>query len=121
MIFKPELIEKVLTGEKTVTRRPARTRYCSYRRGNTYAIQSGRGKKGIGYIRIVGTQRERLFLGNPAYCESEAEPEGYESWSDFRRDWTKLYGKFDPELPVWRIRFVLVDPMQVTIGGADGP
>jgi hypothetical protein len=113
MIFKPQLIDKVLAGEKTVTRRPARTRYCSYRRGQTYAIQSSRGKKGIGYIRIIGTQRERLLLENPAYCESEAEAEGQTSWREFRQAWTELYGEFDPDLDVWRIRFVLVDPPSV--------
>jgi hypothetical protein len=107
MVFKQKLIEKILAGEKTVTRRPANGRACYYRPGRTYAIQTARGKKGIGYVRIIGVQQQSLMPPNPRYLASEAAAEGFESWYEFAQHWAELHGGFDPQLEVWRIRFQL--------------
>ena len=48
MIFKPELVEKILVGEKTETRRKANPDGSQrYKPGRTYAVQPGRTEKGV--------------------------------------------------------------------------
>ncbi|HEY5901534.1 MAG TPA: ASCH domain-containing protein [Anaerolineales bacterium] len=86
MNFKPELIEKILRGEKTQTRRLVGERdFClpglhlaeiksvviedgyrdnrhriKWQVGQTYAICPGRGKQAVGRIQITAIRRERL-------------------------------------------------------------
>lgn len=77
MIFKDELCQAVLDGNKTQTRRLVRVeeRYISngaipatvyawhkikWQVGRTYAIQPGRGKKAVGRFRLTEIRQERL-------------------------------------------------------------
>ena len=83
MIFKSELCDKVLSGEKTQTRRLKRENEyftrgsfgqpdCVSRRsettldirkwvvGRTYAVQPGRGKKAVGRIKLLVIREESL-------------------------------------------------------------
>lgn len=104
MIFHPDLAEKVLSGEKTVTRRPIRTR--SYEVGKTYAVQLGRGKPEIGRIRILGAWEETLdeIVGTP----NDAAKEGFSTVWDFFQRWEQIYGRVDFDEIVWRLEFELV-------------
>lgn len=121
MIFKPELIEKILAGEKTVTRRPVKLEDdgyggaiflpCRYVPGRTYAFQPGRGQKGVGRIRVLCVGRIPLIRIDA----NDARREGFRTAGEFRRYWTALYGSFDPTQPVDRIEFELVEGEQ----GAD--
>lgn len=109
MIFKPELIQKILSGEKTVTRRPLKAgEYeCRYKVGRTYALQPGRGQRAVGRILVKAA--------TPGFLEElrttrEARLEGFESVGDFLAYWARLYG--EPvylNQPVWRIRFERAD------------
>ena len=102
MIFGPDLIGKVLSGEKIVTRR----RSSRYQVGKVYAVQPGRGKKHLGHIEIVGVWTEPLRTVGAA----EARLEGFGSVGDFLRDWRRLYGNWNPSDEVARIAFRLAPP-----------
>lgn len=117
MIFKPELVEKVLAREKTVTRRPVkyedtgfeiRAMPCRYKVGRTYALQPGRGKKAVGRILIVDVRRVRLGVA-ATWPRAEANREGFRVWRDLMNYWTGLYGSYDPTQLVDRIEFELVE------------
>lgn len=120
MIFKPEMVEKILAGEKTVTRRPAKTQMgdlvtattrpeaqaaCRYEVGKTYAVQPGRGKKGVARIRVLDVDRYELDL----IGDIDAAREGFGGWEEFRDYWRALYGSYDPTQLVDRIEFELVE------------
>ena len=130
MNFKQQLVDKVLAGEKTVTRRPVKyaevvnvfadgsnqiTRSqnpCRYEVGKTYAVQpvieegpgKGRGGKEVARIRILSVSRETLLALNTR----DARREGFYGAPEFATYWTKLYGSFDPNQLVDRIEFELV-------------
>lgn len=103
MIFRRELVEKILAGEKTETRRkvkPGETE-CRYKVGKTYAAQPGRGMKGVARIRIEYVRREEL--GDMRY--GDAEREGFDGVGEFLAYWEKLYGAMDLTQEVWVIGF----------------
>ena len=78
MIFKPELAEKVLAGEKTETRRVVKDGEveCRYVPGRDYAVQPGRGKRAIGRIYITDVRREKLKRDHPRRGAERRVPYG---------------------------------------------
>ena len=124
MIFKPEMVEKILAGEKTVTRRPVKFKSelppgapgpvrveqpCRYEVGKTYAVQPGRGQKGVGRIRVLAVRRKPL---GHYMLTDETLREGFQSFTRFRAYWERLYGSYDPTQLVDRIEFELVSGEQ---------
>lgn len=110
MIFRPELIEKILAGEKTQTRRPVkgeagRRGQCRYRPGRRYGVQPGRGEKSTCQIGVWHVRQE--MLGK--ISEADAREEGFENSAYFFRYWHGLYGAVHLEQKVWVIRFFLVE------------
>lgn len=112
MNFRPELAEKVMAGEKTITRRlvsdnprsPWWREACSLKVDHTYAVCPGRGKHAIGRVRVVRVDRRRLgFLGL-----DEAVGEGFGTMQGFRQAWTAINGGYDPDVLVWRVEFAVV-------------
>lgn len=107
MIFKPVLLEKVLDGTKTVTRRPlGRSGEAPYRVGQTYAIQPGMARVSVGRIKVLDVGVSPLSwikIGNAAQLE------GFETPEEFIEYWIALYGNFDGDQIVARIEFVLVE------------
>jgi hypothetical protein len=123
MNFQPELAEKVLRGEKTVTRRlandnPRSPWYvwgCSLRAGQDYAVCPGRGKHAICRVEVVGTIRQPLGeLSN-----AEARLEGFVDKREFREVWERINGSYDPGILVWRVEFKLVQGSSRTVGQED--
>ena len=127
MLFRPDLSEKVERGEKTQTRRVVRpgeaaeydlvngtgivaVRTASGRLkwivGGTYANQPGRGKKGVGRIRIVGVYRERLQEIGP----EDVKAEGFDSLEDFIAAWNEINPRhpcrFEDDPDVWVLAFI---------------
>jgi hypothetical protein len=117
--------QKVLSGVKTQTRRPAKsseelwtTEYydkmpekvlrqgkrVKWRTGQRYAVQPGRGQKGLGWIELLDIRFQHL--GN--ISEEEARAEGFASLEEFIRAWLEIHGNYDPEQPVWALEFRLV-------------
>jgi hypothetical protein len=114
VIFKPEMVEKILAGKKSVTRRPVkwedtgfevRNLPCRYEVGKTYAVQPGRGQKAVARIRIKDVRRG-LISG---VDDAEARLEGFTSSGMFPVYWEQLYGSYDATRLVDRIEFELVE------------
>lgn len=100
--FKPVLMEKVLSGEKTVTRRAWPT---NYKPGQVVSIVPGMGRVACGKVRIVSVNQSGGKVTN-----DEARREGFDSPEDFYAYWLMLHGK--PSQPGdWfaRIEFELVE------------
>lgn len=116
VIFKPEMVEKILAGGKTETRRPVKLgeTECRYKLGRTYAVQPGRTKHGIARITVLEVRRELPY----EISESSAINEGFAvDWvagvyvrpvEHFFGYWERLYGGLpDADEEVWVIRFEL--------------
>lgn len=116
MIFSPDLAEKVIAGQKTVTRCP-RTgtnpsgepggwidEPCRYKPGKTYAVQPGRGKRAIGRIRVLDVRPELMT----DLDDDEARKEGFKNTREFVAKWLAIYGKGSWLDIVWRIEFEVV-------------
>lgn len=107
MNFRAELAAKVMSGEKTVTRRlvsdnprsPWWREKCSYRVGQEIAVCPGRGKHQIGRARITSVQRMPLGVVD----HREAQREGFTNWERFHVAWSVINGSYDAEAVVWRI------------------
>jgi hypothetical protein len=118
VIFRQEMIDAIMSGRKTVTRRPL-TKHpvtgnpsdqfaCRYEVGKDYAIQPGRGKRQVARLRVKSVEKWMLGVTN----EGEAVLEGFPSRDAFEAYWRKLYGGFDPGQLVHRIEFELI-PVEV--------
>lgn len=126
MNFKPELAEKVMAGEKTVTRRlvsdnpnsPWWVDGCSLKVGRTYAVCPGRGKNAIG--RALVTAVEKLPLGY--LTDEEARAEGFADEFAFRDVFHRINGYYDPDAEVWRVALerVEAEPEQLALAGSTG-
>lgn len=105
MIFKPQLVRKILEGKKTQTRRPVKPGEleCRYRPGRSYALQSGRGRPAIAQITI----REVVEQGLGEISYADALAEGFRTVELFIDYWRGLYGTVDLEQRVWVISFAL--------------
>lgn len=115
MIFRPELVEKILAGEKTETRRPVKDgKPCRYRAPRSYAVRPGRAEKAVGRVRVRSVRKEEL---GEIRAEG-ARREGFESVDDFLAYWRKLYGHVYLTQEVWVIRFSL--PPEETPEGEAG-
>lgn len=116
VIFSPDLAEKVIASQKTVTRRPRtgsnpsgkpggwEDEPCRYKAGKTYAVQPGRGKKAIGRIRVLSVRPELMT----DLDDDEARLEGFANTREFTAKWLSIYGKGSWLDIVWRIEFELV-------------
>lgn len=104
-MFHPEMLAKVLSGEKTVTRRRSSGGRIRYSEGRSFAIQAGRGMPAVGRIRVLSVRSEKLR----AITEDEALREGFGSVDDFRDFWESLYGPRSWKGTVARIEFGLED------------
>jgi hypothetical protein len=113
VIFKPELVEKILAGEKTETRRlvkyeNGREVPCRYEKGKYYALQPGRTKPGIRGVKLKILAVDREHLGQMEH--RKALREGFSGTGEFFRYWERLHGRVVPDLvEVWAIRFELVE------------
>lgn len=119
MIFKPELAQKVMAGEKTVTRRivsdnsrsPWWREKCGYAEGQVFAVQPGRGVKRIGHALVTNVSRERLGVLDG----DEAAAEGFASWGEFQRAFCEINGEYDPAVQVWRIAFMAISTAEADV------
>lgn len=107
MNFTPDMLEKVLDGSKTVTRRPYNPKFPlgQYRTGRDYAICPGRGKHQVARMRVLVADLDDL---GAALTEWEANREGFVTPDEFKAKWVSLYGRFDPFEKVWRIQFEVI-------------
>ncbi len=110
MNFRPDLAAKVMTGEKTVTRRrcsdnprsPWWRVDCSLQSDRTYAVCPGRGKPAIGRVKVILVTAVRI--GD--IDDAEAVREGFAHRGKFIEAWEVINGQYDPDEIVWRVEFV---------------
>lgn len=100
-LFKRDLLEKVMEGRKTQTRR---THKQQWHVGRTYGIRSTRFEKSRARITIIRRYSQRL--GD--VTEEEARKEGFRSLEEFKREWARIYGPWNPDQQVTAYEFHLV-------------
>jgi hypothetical protein len=120
MIFKRELAEKIIAGEKTATRRGMSDnerspwwRHGTYLfAGREFAVQPGRGIQRVATARVTAIYRQRLCN----VTEADARKEGFKGRPGvnvrqvFFEAWAAIYGHVEPNDEVWVIEFELVGP-----------
>jgi len=89
MLFKKHLLEKVLDGSKTQTRRLSKR---TYRQGNTYGVTCRRYQKPMAHVKILQAYPQRLFN----VTEEQAKAEGFTNLAEFLQTWIKINGYFIP-------------------------
>lgn len=114
--------EKVLSGEKTQTRRIHRDHYSGsfangvyqavyntltgypvWEVGCTYAVQPGRGQKSVGRIRILEIREVNALHISPA----DVQAEGFANYEEFFTVWQTMHGISED---TWALTFELVKP-----------
>lgn len=117
MIFRPMLIEQILAGRKTVTRRPmVDGRPPRYRAGMVYGIQPGMARASVARIRVLAVTGQHLG----AITDQDAVLEGFPDRAAFVDYWLRLYGAWDEQAPVWRIEFCVVEVLAVLCAACEG-
>jgi hypothetical protein len=103
MLFKPCLVEPILNGTKTETRRLWKR--CLVKTGNNYQAKTNfRNDSEFATIKIAYVRRERL-----GSIRSEGlKKEGCRSLNEFKRIWIDSYGSWQPNTHVFVIGFKLV-------------
>lgn len=105
MLFKPEHIDKIRAGEKTVTRRDWERP--QVREGGVYMATTEMftsHDEADCYIRVTDHYTERL--GD--ISEEQARREGRYSLEEFREAWERINGDWDPDLEVHVVEFEYV-------------
>jgi hypothetical protein len=100
MLFKRRLLQKILSGEKTQTRRP---------RGSTKEVGDKMGVRNHyepfkHYVLITRKFKQRL--GD--ISEQDAHKEGFQSIDEFKAAWINIYGSWKPNQVVTVLEFKLV-------------
>jgi hypothetical protein len=111
VIFRPELAEKILAGEKTATRRalsdnprsPWWREHCRYSVPGTFTVNPGRGVRRVAECSITAVYKQPLG----EITEGQAKAEGFEDRYAFWSAWNDINGAFDDQ-EVWVIEFVLI-------------
>ena len=105
MLFKKPLLEKVMDGTKTQTRRGT-TR--TYKVGRTYGVTCRRYQKSQAHIQILQAKEQRL--GDITLADVKAE--GFQTLEEFKQAWIKIDGSWNPEQTVTAYQFKLIKKEQ---------
>ncbi len=110
ILFKPEFVDKILSGEKTVTRRMwARSRV---KVGRVYQARTKMFGEPFARLRIVQIYYEIKPGSYVCYrdddLETEARKEGFRSWHDFKDTFAELNKPDSLEEPCIRVEFEVV-------------
>lgn len=100
-LFKHDLLEKVMEGRKTQTRRIHKR---MWKVGRTYGIRTAYYERSRASIAITGRFQQRL--GD--ITKEEATKEGFRSLEEFKEEWIKIYGSWTPNQQVTAYEFHLV-------------
>jgi hypothetical protein len=124
--FKPELLEKVLAGTKTQTRRlvkrgeaiaelngvfavyftVANRSRIKWQVGRKYAVVPGRGKPGQGFIRLKKIRFELV----DEITEDDAIAEGFDNIVAFYEAWNRINPNAWHDTAVWALEFEVIKP-----------
>ena len=103
MMFNKELLDLVLSGRKTQTRRLHRR---ALKEGRVYALKRSWFKSTGDYVKITGVTRQRLR----DVTEEDAWKEGFKSLEEFRAAWIEINGSWEPDTEVVVYDFELAEP-----------
>lgn len=102
MLFKPYLVEPILKGAKTETRRLWKR--CLVKVGSNYKAKTNfRSNSAFATIKIAYIRREKL--GNINI--DDAKKEGCRSLNEFKRIWIDSHGSWQPDTQIFVIGFEL--------------
>jgi hypothetical protein len=118
VIFKRDLAEKIVAGEKTATRRvmsdnprsPWFEGGCKYKVGQVFAVQPGRGVNRLAEATVTKVFAQPLGR----MTEADAVAEGFRADATasaiYRFDdaWERINGEYFPDEIVWVVEFELV-------------
>jgi len=96
MLFKPYLIDLILAGQKTQTRRAGEVQ--RYKVGHVYRCCTNYYSKGGPRIRIAKAWRQKI--GDVS--AEEARAEGFRDRQDFYLAWAAINGGYDPHERAFR-------------------
>ncbi len=108
LLFRQDLMQKVLQGQKVQTRRISDRRFTP---GKTYAIRTGMVEQAKAHIKILRTWRQQLRDLTP----EDVRKEGFTSFAEFRQAWISIYGSWSPDQYVTAIEFRLLAQNRNTI------
>jgi hypothetical protein len=101
-LFKKHLLNKVLDGSKTQTRRIHRR---PLKVGRSYGVRCRRYEPSVAHIKILRASQERLGAISP----EDAKKEGFETSEEFRKAWIEIHGSWNPHETVTVYDFQLLD------------
>jgi hypothetical protein len=107
-VFKKRNLELVLARKKTQTRR---THKQEWKIGHVYSARASWFEKAAAWILIMRKFKQRL--GD--ISEEDVEKEGFKTLSEFREEWRKNYGSWEPNILVIVYEFKLC-PLESRIG-----
>jgi hypothetical protein len=134
VIFKPGLIEKILSGKKTQTRQPVKPNHIlvcrfdpsrtttkvmhamRYVPGRDYAIKPGRTSAGVARVLIQDLRLEQLGDITPA----AAVAEGFKRTDEFFAYWERIHRVVDLRQWVWVFSFELISEQRTRYLGPRG-
>ena len=102
-MFKKDLLNLVVSGRKTQTRRLHKN---ILREGRIYALKRSWIESTGDYIKITKVTRQKL--GD--VTEEEAVKEGFSNIDEFRSAWIRINGSWNPEMEVTVYEFELAEP-----------
>ena len=103
MMFKRDLLEKILSGSKTQTRR-LHTK--TLRKGKIYALKKKWIENTGKYIRITKFYEQKLS----EITQEEIIKEGFSNLEEFRDTWIRINGNWEPETIVKVYEFEIAEP-----------
>jgi hypothetical protein len=103
MMFKKDLLDMVISGAKTQTRRRHKH---TLRKDRIYAVKRNWLETTGDYIQIKKVYPQKL--GDVS--EEEAHKEGFSGLDEFREAWIRINGSWDPEMVVTVYEFELAEP-----------
>ena len=106
MMFDKLCVEKILKGEKTVTRRVKRNKRRPAIPGHVHKLKVDRTDKNYGYIMIKSCNAEPWTGSTSPISYPEAIKEGFDSPFEFWKYWSDVNFKYTDE--VWRVEFELI-------------
>ena len=124
ILFKPDMKQAILRGDKTVTRRQGKKRW------NVGAIHQCRTQmlgEPFARVRIVGVSYEnypgeylrRKYSHAPAHHpdllrenDEEGRREGFYGWAEFWDAYAEINGPASIQEPCWRVEFELVEVLE---------
>jgi hypothetical protein len=125
MIFRPELADKIVAGEKTATRRlpsnnpgsPWFKGRCSYKPGQVFAVNPGRGK-----VRVAEARATRVYKQRLSEVDDQAgRAEGFADREEFLDAFRSINGELPLSTEVWVVEFELVTAVAPAPAAATHP